>query len=150
MTPYGGQTFSFQRGPPVVNKYIFIEHSGLGLKVEITRVITKLRNCLHRFLSGQNTLIWPLHIPIISQSVSPPSNSKLGQTPPNFSKLLQTPSKLFQTLSALVQTLSKRVQTCPNTSKCSKCIQTCPNFNGIFLLCTRKRMYKPAGCLSKQ
>ena len=123
MTPYGGQTFSFQRSPSVVNKYIFIEHSGLGLNVEITRVKTKLRNCLHRFLSGQNPLIWPLHIPIISQSVRQ-SNSKLGQTPPNFSKLLQTPSKLFQTLSALVQTLSKRVQMRPNASKC---IQMRPN-----------------------
>ena len=85
--PLWGSNIFFSEGPPVVNKYIFIEHSGLGLKVEITRVKTKLRNCLHRFLSGQNTLIWPLHIPMISQSVIPPSNSKLGQTPPNFSKL---------------------------------------------------------------
>ena len=38
-------------------------------------------------------------------------------TPPNFSKLLLTPSKLFQTLSTLVQTLSKCVQTRPNVSK---------------------------------
>ena len=107
MTPYGGQTFSFQRGPPVVNKYIFIEHSGLGLKVEITRVKTKLRNCLHRFLSGQNTLIWPIHTPIISQSVIPPSNSKLGQTPPNFSKL----------------PLYKPVQTHLNAPNASKLVQ---------------------------
>ena len=50
-------------------------------------------------------------------SQSDQSNSKLGQTPPNISKLLQTPSKLFQTLSALVQTPSKHVQRRPNVSK---------------------------------
>ena len=65
----------------------------------------------------------------VSQSVSPPSNSKLGQTPPNFSKLLQTPSKLFQTLSTLVQTLSKCVQTRPNVSKRVQMHLNAPNLS---------------------
>ena len=64
-------------------------------------------------------------IPIIQvENTDTKSISKLLQTPPNFSKLLQTPSKLFQTLSTLVQTLSKCVQTCPNVSKC---VQMHPN-----------------------
>ena len=70
-------------------------------------------------LSGQNPLFGHFIFLQFSQSVSQSdqSNSKLGQTPPNFSKLLQTPSKLFQTLSALVQTPSKHVQMRPNASK---------------------------------
>ena len=57
--------------------------------------------CLHLYqncfeaqdiLSGQNPLIWPLHIPII-QVQDTKSISNLLQTSPNFSKLLPNSSK---------------------------------------------------------
>ena len=60
-------------------------------------------------------------------------------TPPNFSKLLLTPSKLFQTWSTLVQmcpNTSKCVKTCPNASKCSKLVYLKTSSNSSKLLQT--------------
>ena len=88
------------------------------------------KNFSQNFLCGQNPLIWPLHIPIIQENTATEKSiSKLLQTPPNFSKVLQTPSKLFQTLSTLVQTLSKCVQTCPNVSKHVQLHLNAPNLS---------------------
>ena len=74
------------------------------------------------FLSGQNPLIWPLHIPIIQSAVSQSVNLiqnlvKLLQTSPNCFKPLPNSSKPYPHLSKPCPNASKRVQTRPNASK---------------------------------
>ena len=72
----------------------------------------------YSLLSGQNPLIWPLHIPII-QSVRHLIQNlvKLLQTSPNCFKPLPNSSKPYPHLSKPCPNASKCVQMCPNASK---------------------------------
>ena len=72
-------------------------------------LINKHSNIHYCLLSGQNPLIWPLHIPIIQVQEDTKSISKLLQTPPNG----------FQTIPSPVHACQNPVQMrlyCSNTS----------------------------------